>query len=581
MIRKKEMLSIPPAPPDGMRDAVKRRKKNFWHADVYLTAQKNHRVLEIDGYEETKKKRLIFRHFFDGKNYKTIRNDSWTGESLEYAIGYGMKPDVSEGFEAIVEKQIGKRFRWSTGIDEIRYRETEINRKKRLAAEKRKLKRIKDHLEEITPPLPAGFTSWAKKKGDSKNRYLLLYQRQKTDGIITRYFKIEPGGAMTEVCRASSESIEGIWDEWFWGYRNGRYGKNQEFDRTKNLWVCNQVPKKVYLYEKTLEELGTRQQVGLMRAMNGAYIDWAAMFYMLEKNPEIEMVAKAGFPRLAVEMCESDFNLPGKSVREMYGLTLDQERRLKTVNGGVMAIRILKAEKTRIPEKDLRMMQDIRMDALYQLLDLADAYELNILHVWRTLRKAKPRGKVTGQLCGIYADYIHMAAHRGQNVREDIVFRNKNFVRLHDQYAEEEQREKDEIERERRARMFSNIAKDADRNRRIFGKKDSGFEIIVPESCGDIEEEGRMQHNCVGASDHYMRAMHRRESWIVFLRKTDEPGKSFYTIEVDEKRILQAYGEYNRQPEWETVKPWLDKWMKSVRKKLEKIRKEEALRAAG
>jgi len=80
-----------------------------------------------------------------------------------------------------------------------------------------------------------------------------------------------------------------------------------------------------------------------------------------------------------------------------------------------------------------------------------------------------------------------------------------------------------------------------------------------------------MQHNCVGASDRYMLKMANKETFIVFLRKKEDPEKSFYTLEVDYKSIIQAYSAYNRKEEWNEVKPVLDRWMRQVKKNAKKI----------
>ena len=55
-----------------------------------------------------------------------------------------------------------------------------------------------------------------------------------------------------------------------------------------------------------------------------------------------------------------------------------------------------------------------------------------------------------------------------------------------------------------------------------------------------------MQHNCVGKMG-YIQEMAKRSTIICFLRKSEEPDKSFVTIELDPNRktIRQAYAERN------------------------------------
>lgn len=74
------------------------------------------------------------------------------------------------------------------------------------------------------------------------------------------------------------------------------------------------------------------------------------------------------------------------------------------------------------------------------------------------------------------------------------------------------------------------------------------YTVIVPESSKEIIQEGEMQHNCVGKMG-YIQKMAKRATIICFLRKSEEPDKSFVTIELDpnRKQIRQAYAERNHE----------------------------------
>lgn len=91
-----------------------------------------------------------------------------------------------------------------------------------------------------------------------------------------------------------------------------------------------------------------------------------------------------------------------------------------------------------------------------------------------------------------------------------------------------------------------NIKKYAEElNIKVENKK---YKIIVPESSKEIIHEGEMQHNCVGKMG-YIEKMASRSTIICFLRKSEEPNKSFVTIELDPNRkvIRQAYAERNHK----------------------------------
>ena len=141
-----------------------------------------------------------------------------------------------------------------------------------------------------------------------------------------------------------------------------------------------------------------------------------------------------------------------------------------------------------------------------------------------------------------------MAANRGMQITDEIVYRNKRWKDFHDQYVAEANRKKDEAR------------------------------------AADIIEEGRRQHHCVGAHDRYMKEMSARESFILFLRKAEDPQTPYYTIQTDIQRIQQFYAAYDRQPDKEIVEKIMTAWLKQVKQNYRQIIEEEGkevLHAAG
>ena len=155
-----------------------------------------------------------------------------------------------------------------------------------------------------------------------------------------------------------------------------------------------------------------------------------------------------------------------------------------------------------------------------------------------------------------------MARARGMNVIDEIVYRNKMWKYFHAQYVEEkEQKEDAELNRKN-----SNISTDYRVNCEVFQACTDGYLFLVPRSAADIRVEGNLQHHCVVRAG-YIEKMNRRESFIIFLRKAEEPKVPYYTIETDGYRIIQAYGAYDRKPDWNTVNKLLQAWIKEVRKR--------------
>ena len=103
--------------------------------------------------------------------------------------------------------------------------------------------------------------------------------------------------------------------------------------------------------------------------------------------------------------------------------------------------------------------------------------------------------------------------------------------------------------------------------------EDDNFCIMIPATGEEIREEGRQQHHCVGG---YVDKVLRKECFIVFLRKKEEPDKPFYTVELSrDLNIRQCRGLRNcsQTPE---VKAFVKKWtmaMETEKKKEKELQK--------
>ena len=64
------------------------------------------------------------------------------------------------------------------------------------------------------------------------------------------------------------------------------------------------------------------------------------------------------------------------------------------------------------------------------------------------------------------------------------------------------------------------------RDRKKYAYADEDYLVIAPQNTFDIIKEGRMLHHCVGndgAGERYYDRIERRESFIMFLRRAEEP----------------------------------------------------------
>lgn len=82
--------------------------------------------------------------------------------------------------------------------------------------------------------------------------------------------------------------------------------------------------------------------------------------------------------------------------------------------------------------------------------------------------------------------------------------------------------------------------------------KDENFTIILPTCPNDFVEEGRCQQNCVGS---YVDSVVENETWVVFIRKTNDINKSYITCEINphSKTIRQFLLPRNCRPKYNSI----------------------------
>lgn len=522
-------------------------------------------------------------HFMWKEGWLTYHIDRgyWSRQSLAWIEGGYNRIKLARKDLDEIEKYMGCQC-YGTGA--IVSYEEHITWHRRRIAEDKKQKQI-DTFMQTVPALPNGFMQWArseirKRKPDGRVVSIQLIQQMNTM-YVERLFRVtgtDEHLMITEICRGITGEPGGTWHAWYYGERRGAVGKAQSFWDRKNGSVVNVLPKRFIFYDRNLEELGlSKAVISSLRAMKKQETDYTAMIRRLKENPELEKVIKLGLVRMADDMVNSFMVKEG--IDKLKRLTRQQVDMLIRHNGGLKMAEFLLTG-ARISQENAAKISLIKSDdKMCHLIHIAQR-GLNINHVITLMEKT---GGLKTDALRKYMDYLDMAETQNMDIHDEIVYRNKRWMEYHDRYVEDINRIKREQEMQRREEQvkgygderFAGIQNDFQRNTDLFGWQQDGFCIVVPASYMDIMEEGRKQHHCVGASDHYMENMSARRTFIVFLRRQEDPEKPYYTIETDGSRILQYYAEFDRQPDKETVKKILDKWIGDVRKR------KESLQAAG
>lgn len=107
-----------------------------------------------------------------------------------------------------------------------------------------------------------------------------------------------------------------------------------------------------------------------------------------------------------------------------------------------------------------------------------------------------------------------------------------------------------------------------------YGFSNKQFLIVPPKDASDIIREGQQLHHCVG---RYVDRVAKGETIILFIRTKENPEEAFYTMEVQDGKIIQCRGKFNVGMSDE-VKAFTEAFRKKVLERLAEKPKEEKQR---
>ena len=138
-------------------------------------------------------------------------------------------------------------------------------------------------------------------------------------------------------------------------------------------------------------------------------------------------------------------------------------------------------------------------------------------------------------LASEYRDYLDMCRKLGYDMKNSFVLYPKDLQKAHDKAARRIKHRKDaKIKRDFIA-VYQKLSGQLD-----FEK--DGLKIVYPDTPDDVIKEGHALHHCVGG---YVERAANKECVILFLRKSYDESKPFYTIEVRGQKAVQVRGTGN------------------------------------
>ena len=154
-----------------------------------------------------------------------------------------------------------------------------------------------------------------------------------------------------------------------------------------------------------------------------------------------------------------------------------------------------------------------------------------------------------------YRDYLEMCVKERYDMKNNFVLFPQSLQVAHDKVARRIKQKADA-----KMRRDFKIA-----YRRIMGQLDfemGGMKIVYPQNPSELVAEGHALHHCVGS---YADRVARQECIILFLRRCEDETKPFYTIEIQNRKIVQVRGMQNARAT-PGVEKFISQWETAVLK---------------
>ena len=262
-------------------------------------------------------------------------------------------------------------------------------------------------------------------------------------------------------------------------------------------------------------------------------------------------------------------------------MALDTHRlsRFRMLNGGAIMLGWLQREKHSgriIPDHVLRWLEQekIHVSDISFILDrMSERQVCNYLR----RQKSGTRDSIQ-QIISTWKDYLSMASKQGIDTNDEIVYRVKLLYQRHDELVQQIQMQEEALEAAPIIEKHKEVAAICQSIKEKYEYTGEIYSVVVPSGVQDIMHEGNVLSHCINKTDRYWERIEQHETYILFLRKTAEINKPYYTLEVEpDGTIRQRRTYFSRQDEsFEDAEQFLKKWQKIVAKRLTKSDREKA-----
>lgn len=434
------------------------------------------------------------------------------------------------------------------------------------------------------------------KKINEEVRYLFLGQRYKETGFVVRYVEVAKSWPLeelagekememigsgekleaVEIARAYFEDGKKVQKDYrkYDLYRGRRFWDDCNLYGLQNITILSGT-----IMPETYENMkGTIMQYSAAeeyRKENGADINLVEYLERYREIPQIEMLVKMGLTKTVRGLLRYGGEIvsdpEAKRMDLFLGIRKEKIKFLKKTKGERQILNMLQLEK--------RMGENWTEDQITKLEELGTT-DRNIVMALRFMSAQKLLNRIKkyagceyGTQCDqaesrirhtaqTYFDYLYMRQELGYDMSNTVYLQPKDLFAAHNKMMEERDKAKQEEKKKTVEERFPMIKKNYRKIRSKYFYEDETYLIRPARSAGEIVEEGRELHHCVGG-DNYLRKHNTGETYILMLRYRKEEEKPYITVELEpvSLRIIQWYGAHDKKPDEKNMKRWLDAYV--------------------
>lgn len=289
-------------------------------------------------------------------------------------------------------------------------------------------------------------------------------------------------------------------------------------------------------------------------------------------DPNIERCAKAGLYRLAGELAKNNGLIKDRRATELTkALGIDRMRlsRLVAHDGGSLYLSYLQREKvdnTIYPDDILLDLVEKHITLSY-LKNMLDHMTLVKAYNYLVRQSDQSDKNPMSQVLTTYNDYMNMAERLKMDTSSEQIYKPKDLKKAHTKVIDLLSQAGWEKTAQDASKKFPKVNEELPRLLK-YEYKGSAYQIVAPRTITDIVREGSLLGHCIHTCDFYYQRIETKESFIMFLRKNDDPEKPWYTLEVEPSgniRQKRTVGD-NQNDDLKAAVPFLHEWQQWLQK---------------